>query len=429
MKSTLCVLACVIAAALCGCGMGSTAPALKAHALGGPQSQYIKHIVIIIQENRTVDDLFNGFPGADTVRSGLDSQGHTIPLVRRPLFQRNDPSHSHRSFELAYDGGKMNGFDLVPNDGNKPLFSYSYTDPADVVPYWQLAKNYSFADRMFQSNSGPSFPAHLYLIASQSPFADENPTDPSTWGCDSPKGTTVDALDAQGQEYVYGFPCFDFRTLADELDASGVSWRYYTPVPTGAWSVYDAIKHIRFSSDWTDNIAAGPAYTPAADFARGHLAAVTWVVPEGFNSDHPNNVGDHGPAWVANLVNAIGRGPDWKSTAVFVVWDDWGGWYDHVAPSQLDVMGLGFRVPLIVVSPFARNGYVSHTDHEFGSIMRFTEETFNLAPLSASDNRADDLLDCFDFSRGPQRYRPVAGGSAPTYIGPTSITDVPADSD
>jgi phospholipase C len=395
--------------------------------LNGPQHGIIKHIVIIIQENRTVDNLFNGFPGIDTAQSGLDSHGNTIQLVKRPLFQRGGADHNHTAFETAYDQGKMDGFDLVPNNRHIADYSYSYTDPADVVAYWQMAQKYVIGDRMFQSNSGPSFPAHLYLIASQSPFAAENPT-AGTWGCDAPPGTTVKALNSSGQEYVYGFPCFDFQTIGDELDAQGISWRYYAPTAAAPWSIYDAIKHIRYGADWNTDIAAFAKYTPAQDFATGNMASVTWVVPHGFDSDHPNPVGDHGPQWVSSLVNAIGEGPDWSTTAIFIVWDDWGGWYDHAAPKQLDVYGLGLRVPVIVISPYGREGYISHVDHEFGSIMRFTEETFDLPTLAAADQRADDLLDCFDFSQPAQPFKPITGiGPPPQYNGTSILSDIAPD--
>ena len=422
----------VLCAALVSAGCSSAAaPSVSGHPhvpLHGPEQGIIKHIVIIVQENRTVDDLFNGFPGIDTVRSGLDSHGDVVPLKERPLFLKGGPDHNHTAFESAYDGGKMDGFDLVPNKGGVPDLSYSYTDPADVKPYWQMAQTYAFADRMFQSNSGPSFPAHQYLIAAQSPFADENPTSGNSWGCDAPPGTTVKALDAQGQEYTYGFPCFDYQTIADELDARGVSWRYYTPIATGNWSAYDAISHIRYGPDWSTDIESFAHYNPAQDFAAGDMADVTWVIPQGFNSDHPNPVGDHGPDWVASLVNAIGSGPDWDSTAIFITWDDWGGWYDHVRPAQLDVYGLGLRVPLIVISPYVREGYVSHADHEFGSIMRFTEETFGLDTLAASDGRADDLLDCFDFSQQPQAFKPITGVKPPPqYHGSSMLSDIAPD--
>ena len=423
---------CALAAAvvIAGCSSSATQGIVSSQyrgPLNGPQHGIIKHVVIIIQENRTVDNLFNGYPGIDTAQSGLDSQGNTIQLVKRPLFQPGGPDHDHTSFESAYDNGKMDGFDKIKNGRNIPDLSYSYTDPADVQPYWQMAQKYVIADRMFQSNSGPSFPAHQYLIASQSPWADENPTG-APWGCDAPPGTTVNALNSAGQEYVYGFPCFDYQTIADELDGQGISWRYYTPLAAGVWSAFDAVKHIRYGPDWNSDIASFNAYTPAKDFALGDMADVTWVVPTGYNSDHPNHVGDHGPQWVSSLVNAIGNGPDWDSTAIFIVWDDWGGWYDHVAPTQLDVYGLGLRVPLLVISPYARQGYISHVDHEFGSIMRFTEETFNLQTLAAADARSDDLLDCFDFSQSPQPFKPITGVSAPPrYQGTSILTNIAPD--
>jgi phospholipase C len=144
------------------------------------------------------------------------------------------------------------------------------------------------------------------------------------------------------------------------------------------------------------------------DVAKGTLANVTWVVPSSVNSDHAggiNSVG--GPDWVASIVNAIGQSQFWSSTAIFITWDDWGGWYDHVAPPQLDSMGLGFRVPLIVVSPYAKHGYVSHVQHEFGSFLKFSEETFNLPSLGLIDVRADDLADCFDFTQAPQAFHGV----------------------
>ena len=422
----------VLAAAvvIAGCSSGATQGIGSTQSRGplnGPQHGIIKHVVIIIQENRTVDNMFNGYPGIDTAQSGLDSQGNTVQLVKRPLFQSGGPDHDHTAFETAYDDGKMDGFDKIPNGRNIPDLSYSYTDPADVQPYWQMAQKYVIGDRMFQSNSGPSFPAHQYLIASHSPWADENPN-AAPWGCDAPPGTTVDALNSQGQEYVYGFPCFDYQTIADELDGQGISWRYYTPLAAGVWSAFDAIKHIRYGPDWNADIASFNAYTPAKDFASGDMAEVTWVVPAGYNSDHPNHVGDHGPQWVSSLVNAIGNGPDWNTTAIFVVWDDWGGWYDHVAPTQLDVYGLGMRVPLLVISPYARAGYISHVDHEFGSIMRFTEETFDLQTLAASDARSDDLLDCFDFSQSPQPFKPIIGVQAPPqYQGTSILSDIAPD--
>jgi phospholipase C len=146
------------------------------------------------------------------------------------------------------------------------------------------------------------------------------------------------------------------------------------------------------------------------------------VTPDFRSSDHSQyGIGgrklaartDLGPQWVASIANALGHSKLWGSTVLIVVWDDWGGWYDHVAPAHLDAMGLGFRVPMIIVSPYARRGYVSHHRHEFGSILKFTEKVFGLPEIGTTDRRADDLSDCFDFSQRPGAYVTV----------PTEVTD------
>ena len=187
-------------------------------------------------------------------------------------------------------------------------------------------------------------------------------------------------------------------------------WRYYAASPKDIWSEYEAIRPIFYGPDWqTDIVAPETRILTDPSGANGTLAAVTWVTPTWAESDHPGsgNAGE-GPQWVASVVNAIGQSHFWNSTAIFIVWDDWGGWYDHVAPPQLDSMGLGFRVPLIVVSPYARAQYVSHVEHEFGSILKFSEKVFGLPALAASDARADDLSDCFDFTQPPAPFSPIS---------------------
>jgi len=140
------------------------------------------------------------------------------------------------------------------------------------------------------------------------------------------------------------------------------------------------------------------------DVANGQLAQVTWVVPDSSHSDHPGNNSTEGPDWVASVVNAIGSSPFWNTTAIFINWDDWGGWYDHVAPINIDNMGPGFRVPLIVVSPYAKHGYVSHTVYETASLITFVEKDFALGNLGTRDALANNLLDCFDFAQTPAPY-------------------------
>jgi phospholipase C len=422
-------LAALVGLAACGGGGGAVAPlataipstsdpAIAASSFKGP----IEHVVIIVQENRTFDGLFNGFPGSDTVQSGVMSNGQTVALRPDGLESPDDPNHFHSTWVQQYDGGKMH-FDLgMPTT---PTLPYAYVPSAETTPYWTLAREFTVADRMFQSNTGPSFAAHQYLIAGTSQigpsqFVDDNPyyqnyqpiNTNAPWGCDDPPGSFLTLLNLKGgvnggADVVGPFPCFDNRTLADEADAAGETWRYYAPAigtNGGVWSAFDAIRHVRYGPGWSNVIS--PETQILTDAPTGKLANITWVIPTFLNSDH--NSSATGPQWVASVVNAIGKSPDWKSTAIFITWDDWGGWFDHVVPPQLDGMGLGFRVPLIVVSPYAKHGYVSHVQHEDGSILHFAEKTFGLAALSQSDTRADDLSDCFNFSQQPAPFVPLA---------------------
>jgi len=376
----------------------------------------IRHVVVIVQENRSFDNLFNGYPGADTVSVAPGSNGTSIPLHVMHLEDGVDVDHTHIGFETEYDSGRSDGFANVNLSTSPPYpnYAFSYVDPTETAPYRAMASQYALADRMFQSNSGPSYAAHQYLIAGQSADVAEVPSS-APWGCDAPATATTELVNAAGIEVAGPFPCFDYPTLADRLDAANTTWAYYTPGIDGniggkIWTAYDAIKHIRYSStDWGN--VRSPETTIFTDLSAGHLPAMSWVIPTIANSDHPQSNSATGPQWVASLVDAIGQSPDWNSTAIFVVWDDWGGWYDHVVPQQLDAMGLGYRVPLIAIGPYAKHGYVSHTQHEFGSILHFTEEAFGLPSLGQADARADDLADMFDFSQKPSAYHTLTSSA------------------
>jgi phospholipase C len=278
-----------------------------------------------------------------------------------------------------------------------------------------MAQQYALADEMFPSESSGSFSAHQDLIRGDSALdANDRLVDfPShgPWGCDASHGTTTPLLSANGHYKLKGpFPCFTYATLRDTLDANGVSWRYYTPqLDTGGlagayWDAFDAIGAVRNGPEWSSNISS-PEKNVFKDISSGNLASVSWVIPDGQNSDHPSFAKtDTGPSWVASVVNAIGQRQYWSSTAIVIVWDDWGGWYDHVAPPQLDFAGLGFRVPMIVVSPFAKPGYVSHTQYEFGSIVKFVEEVWGLPSLGTTDQRAASIDDIFNFAQKPRTF-------------------------
>lgn len=274
---TVRLLCCLLVSALAACsgggsGMGlsqqpSATPVYETTPLGS--AGIIKHVVIIVQENRSFNNLFEGFPGANTATSGLAHDGSRVALVPRLLEDGHDLGHFHYSFETAYDGAKLDGFDLehefgivnglynpIPN--GDPHYAYAYVPQSETQPYWQLAQQYTLGDDTFQSNSGPSFAAHQYLIAGQSDDADEVPGN-SPWGCDAPAGTLVPQLTPAGTDTAGIFPCFNYTTLADSMDVAGVTWRYYTPQLNtrsgGQFPAYDAIRHIRFGADWTRNEA------------------------------------------------------------------------------------------------------------------------------------------------------------------------------
>jgi phospholipase C len=276
-----------------------------------------------------------------------------------------------------------------------------------------MAKQYVLADRMFASNfDGSSFVAHQYLIAAQSSSAVNYPN-LTEWGCEGGPNDTIQTLD-QNRRIRYGYRirvCFDNKTLGGELDDAKISWRYYTAETPhgdgGFWSAYSAIKRIYRGPDWQKDVIS-PQTLFFTDVSNGDLPAVSWITPTCENSDHPGCGAKTGPAWVASIVNAIGQSAYWKSTAIFVTWDDYGGWYDHVPPKMLDYDGLGFRVPLLIISPYAKRDHVSHVRYELASILRFVEDRFGLDTLSASDARATSPAnDCFDFNQSPRKFKMI----------------------
>jgi phospholipase C len=203
----------------------------------------------------------------------------------------------------------------------------------------------------------------------------------------------------------------------NEMDAAGISWKYYQATPgPGLWNAVDAIQSIWSNkSEMAANVIT-PSSQVLTDIASGKLADVVWVTPTGLASDHPQVNNGSGPSWVASVVNAIGSSQYWNNTAIFITWDDWGGFYDHVAPQVYNSFELGFRVPLIVVSPYAKPGYVSHVQHEFGSILKFTEQTFGLPSLRQTDKRADNLSDCFSFTKQPTRFTRIRSKYPASYF-------------
>ncbi len=424
-----------------GCSVPSATPFGSSQAapeLPGaiqPDSRHIKHVVIVIQENRTVDNLFNGLPGADTVSYGKNTLGQSIKLRATPLTAPYDMSHKHAAWTADYNDGRMNGFDTESencyskNSYKCPpadLASYGYVPRSSVQPYWDLAQRYTFADRMFQTNQGPSFAAHQYLASGTSVISNksdlkaaENAADPQgrqrQGGCDSVRGTSVVTIDPRGNEGRAVFPCFDRDSIFHLMNVKGTSWHYYQEYRgAGEWHAVDAIKPIRLSPSYANVV--WPSSRVLADVKAGHLSDVTFITPSAENSDHAGKNTGGGPAWVASIVNVIGKSAFWSDTAIFVVWDDWGGWYDHMRPTIYNSYEDGFRVPLLVISPYAKRGHVSHVRYEFGSILKFVEKTFGLGSMGTSDVRSHDLNDCFDFQQSPSAFKAIRTNHSASYF-------------
>ncbi len=204
--------------------------------------------------------------------------------------------------------------------------------------------------------------------------------------------------------------CFGNTSLGQEADEAGVSWAYYTGTvtgPNGIWSAYQANKYVFYGSDWKNDVIT-PQTKFFNDVSNGKLRQISWITPTCKNSDHAACNSATGPQWVASLVNAVGQSKYWNNTAIFIFWDDYGGWYDPAPPAYMDNDGLGIRLPLLVVSAYAKKGYVSHVHYEHGSILKFVEDQFGLGRLSASDARATSPeKDCFDFKKPPRKFQTI----------------------
>jgi phospholipase C len=389
---------------------------LPARSAGGK----IKHVVIIMQENRGMDDLFQAYPGADTRPYGVDQNGNQIPLQPIPLEAPYDIEHDLFSFALAYDKGKMDGFSnegLGCDPSCPPNAQYGYVPATETKPYFDMAGQYVLADRMFASHVDTSFISHQYIISGQANSTGYVPN--SYWGCDGGPSDTVPTMRINRTLGPRIPVCWNVRTLGDELDRAHRTWHFYATAVNGdggIWSAYQVIKHIRYGPDWAKDVIA-PQNRVLTDVQHGILSNVTWITPTCATSDHAACGSNLGPSWVTSIVNTIGQSKFWDSTAIFVLWDEWGGWYDHVPPPYLDFDGLGMRVPLLVISPYAKQGYVSHVQYEEGSLLRFAEDQFGLRRLAASDTRANSpALDCFDFSQPPRAFTPFASKLGPEYF-------------
>jgi len=443
--------------------------ALSAPAAAAPAGTF-EHIVVVVQENRTPDNLFQGLctarkacrvrpgPGQYNIQTAnwLDkaAPGGVVQPHIVFLAGHYDMGHSHQAFTAMCDPApdtaacRMDGAAGIGCRGTicPPNAPFAYVDNSTgiLAPYLALATQYGWANYMFQTNQGPSLPAHQYLFGGTSApsatddrkgiFVSENGNKDLAWaGCAAAAAARVPLINAYGVEPAHDkiFPCFEHQTVPDLLSPMGFSWRYYTPGQDSIWTAPNAIKHICVPStqtsyikctgaQWTANVDLVPADV-LSDIAHCNLRNASWVIPTGQNSDHADGNKGGGPSWVASIVNAIGnsackdgRRSYWNDTAIVIVWDDWGGWYDHEPPRFLPFpqggYQLGFRVPMIVVSAYTPAGYIDNGRHDFGSIIRFIEHNFAIreGKLNFADARATtDLLTFFHFRQGARPFQTI----------------------
>jgi phospholipase C len=385
----------------------------------------IDHFVFIMQENRSFDSYFGTYPGADGIPPGTALPNPKTGAMVASYHDTSDVNrggpHIWSNAQGDIDGGKMDGFLVQSYKGVGPLavpatqnFDPNLTparDPRDVMGYhdwheipnyWDYAKLYVLQDKMFESVASYSLPAHLYMLAAQSG---------GYLG-----GFVNGTFQPKPQSY-------DFPEITELLGSGKIDWKYYVTAGTipdnedgqvvgtqtqqlqdpkkyTLWNPLPAFPAVRGNpQQWNRLVATDQFYT---DCKAGTLPQVSWVIPSGAVSEHPPAGVREGMAYVTGLVNAVMSSPDWQHTAIFICWDDWGGFYDHVVPPKVDAYGYGIRVPGLIISPYAKQGYIDHNTYSFESWLKIVEERYGVAPMTARDRGAADMLAAFDFTQTPR---------------------------
>ncbi|HZT97019.1 MAG TPA: alkaline phosphatase family protein [Chloroflexota bacterium] len=379
--------------ALTGPGVAFGTPAKASTPCPAFECGKIRHIIIIVRENHSFDNLFGRFPGADGTKYAMRGTKR-IRMPQTPDSLTTDIAADSRSTKKSINNGRMNQFYKTANAyQNGHDVADSQYRKKQIPDYWTYASDFSLADHFFASIQSQSFPNHLALIAGRNLHVIDNPTDRGhvfEWGCDSPKATRAKTFDAG--KYGSVFPCFKSKTLADEADAAGASWKYYAPSKGQlgyVWSTYDAIKHVRYSPEWQSNVV--PTSQFLTDVSKGTLPALSWLVAGLKTSEHPPESECQGENWTVDQINALMKSPLWKTSVVVLTWDDYGGFYDHVVPPHLGAYSLGLRVPTLVISPYTRAHLIYRGTLDFPSILKFVEDQYQL-PHVATFNRNETSI-------------------------------------
>ncbi len=435
----------------------------------------IQHIIFIVQENHSFDNYFgtypnaNGFPSAlaipldlnqttlgsvspfhldvnqrvlivgDELPPGISDPSELDPVdatAAAPYHLNSesigtDINHSWEVAHMAYDNGKMDGFVAA----EKTTLTMGYYDNRDIPNYWAYADNFVLDDNFFSSLMGPSFPNHLYIVSgTNGPTSLDEKWILEGGVVNNPGNTGLGVVDMPG-----GIS-FSWGTLAQELSNGNVPWMWYTgsanPLRPTIWDVLPLFTFFQnHPNELSDHVKNTQNFI--SDIQNGRLPAVSWIIPGGWHppdwpqvclggggvSEHPPARSDCGMDYVTYLVNHVMESQYWQSTAIVITWDDYGGFYDHVPPPQIDKYGEGFRVPTLVVSPWAKHGFVDHTTYEFGSFLKLAEVNFNLPTLGTRDVNANDMMNSFNFNQSPQ----PALVEPTSFVGPAAVasTSIP----
>jgi phospholipase C len=364
----------------------------------------IRHLVTILQENHTYDNYFGTYPRGDglpahvcvPIHPARPAAGCVKPFhIGSNNVVSSDLDHSPLTSARQLNGGKMNGFvhalDARGQDGRLAL---GYYNRSDLSYYWNLAHDYVLFDRFFSSARAGSFLNHVY------------------WVSGGP-GNGLEQIPENGFRHLV--------TIFDRLERAGISWKFYVqnydprlnyrtvsrnpsryPPNRTSQVLWAPLLDIpRFLNDPRLALHVVDLSQYYRDLARGTLPAVSYIAPSG-PSEHPPSSVQSGEAFTRTLINSLIRSSSWKRSAFFLSWDDWGGWYDHVRPPRIDRYGYGFRVPALLISPYARRNYIDNQVFDFTSILKFIEQNWRVAPLAQRDRRAKSFMNAFDFKHPPR---------------------------
>jgi phospholipase C len=405
----------------------SPSEAFASSLAGGP----IKHVVFIVKENRSFDNFFGRYPGAEGTSMGkalVDGKTKNYPLKDATDVQPHDITHGFVAGMESIDGGRMDGFNTILYGTD--YAGYSQFSRKTLPHYWKYADRFVLADHFFTSMYGPTSPEHLYTIAAQGKGIVDNSQNSSTSAqyCDDPTETAPhfisniskkvkkkimrweDHVQDNYPQNVYKIAhywkqmrlCFNVRILPDELNSVGVSWKFYAD-PDNFQNIMQAIKHVRYGPDWK-KVQLPDRFL--SDIKHHRMPQVSWINPPASYNEHPGGGISvcAGENWTVQYLNAIQKSSYWKNTAVVIVWDDFGGFFDHVVPPHYDIMGTGPRTPALIISPWTRSGSsplggaIDHHTYEFSSVLTFIEDIFGVDPMTKRDKQADPLSGAFDFT-------------------------------